>query len=52
MVLNGAQWCSILQTIIPHSLQETIFGSYQIVTKVYLDVDIIACYFDRLVLGD
>ncbi|PKG95657.1 riboflavin synthase [Paraglaciecola sp. MB-3u-78] len=47
--VNGAKF---LLTLIPHSLKETIIGLYQVGTKVNLEVDIIARYLERLMLGD
>ena len=47
--INGSQF---LITLIPHSLQETIIGLYQVGSKVNLEVDVIARYLERLVLGD
>ena len=33
----------------PHTLQETIIGSYQSGTKINLEVDVIARYLERLI---
>lgn len=38
--------------IVPHTLQETIMDSYQPGSKVNLEVDVIARYLERLLLGD
>jgi riboflavin synthase len=38
--------------IVPHTLQETIMGDYCAGTEVNLEVDLIARYLERLVLGD
>ncbi len=38
--------------IVPHTLQETIMDGYQPGTEVNLEVDLIARYLERLVLGD
>jgi len=38
--------------IVPHTLQETIMHSYQSGSQVNLEVDLIARYLERLVLGD
>lgn len=38
--------------IIPHTLQETIMSSYQAGTQVNLEVDLVARYLERLLLGD
>lgn len=38
--------------IVPHTLQETTMGDYEAGRKVNLEVDIIARYLERLLLGD
>ena len=38
--------------IVPHTLQETIMGDYQAGTRVNLEVDLIARYLERLLLGE
>ena len=38
--------------IIPQTMAETVFGSYSPGSKVNLEVDVIARYLERLVLGD
>ncbi len=38
--------------IVPHTLQETIMGRYRSGSKVNLEVDVIARYLERLLLGD
>ena len=35
-------------TIVPHTVKETVFASYQVGTKVNLEVDLIARYLERL----
>jgi riboflavin synthase len=47
--VNGAQF---ELNIVPHTLQETIMGRYQSGSKVNLEVDVIARYLERLLLGD
>ncbi|TDF39790.1 riboflavin synthase [Alteromonadaceae bacterium M269] len=47
--VNGAEF---MLTLIPHTLQETIIQHYKVGTKVNLEVDVIARYVERLVLGD
>ena len=37
--------------IVPHTIQETIIGDYRPGTRVNLEVDLIARYLERLVLG-
>lgn len=38
--------------IVPHTIQQTVIGHYQTGTKVNLEVDVIARYLERLLLGD
>lgn len=47
--INGAQF---MLTLVPHTMQETNIGTYQAGTKVNLEVDVIARYLERLLLGD
>lgn len=48
-VVNGAVF---ELNIVPHTLQETTMGQFKVGTKVNLEVDIIARYLERLILGD
>ena len=52
LTVNQVDGAKLLLTLIPHSLQETIIGLYKIGTKVNLEVDVIARYLERLMLGD
>lgn len=52
LTVNQVDGAKFLLTLIPHSLQETIIGLYQTGTKVNLEVDVIARYLERLMLGD
>jgi len=47
--VNGAEFDL---NIIPQTMAETVFGGYTAGTKVNLEVDVIARYLERLVLGD
>ncbi len=38
--------------IVPHTIQETIIGDYRTGTRVNLEVDLIARYLERLLLGE
>ncbi|SKA90778.1 riboflavin synthase alpha chain [Thiothrix eikelboomii] len=38
--------------IVPHTLQETIMSEYRAGSKVNLEVDVVARYLERLLLGD
>jgi len=48
-VVNGAEF---ELNIVPHTLEETTMGDFKEGTKVNLEVDIIARYLERLLLGD
>lgn len=52
LTVNKVDGSHFLITLIPHSLQETIIGLYQVGTKINLEVDVIARYLERLILGD
>ena len=47
--VNGAEFDL---NIIPQTMAETVFGAYQSGSRVNLEVDVIARYLERLVLGD
>ncbi len=47
--VNGAEFDL---NIIPQTMAETVFGSYSAGTRVNLEVDVIARYLERLVLGE
>jgi riboflavin synthase len=47
--INGA---AFKLTIIPHTISQTTMVSYKVGTKVNLEVDVIARYLERLMLGD
>ncbi|SMF23347.1 riboflavin synthase alpha chain [Alteromonadaceae bacterium Bs31] len=48
-VVDGAEF---ELNIVPHTLQETVIGNYQPSTRVNLEVDLIARYLERLLMGD
>lgn len=52
LTVNGVDGGKFLITLIPHSMQQTIIGGYKKGTKVNLEVDVIARYLERLMLGD
>jgi riboflavin synthase len=52
LTVNKVDGCHFLITLIPHSLQQTIIGLYKVGTQVNLEVDVIARYLERLMLGD
>ncbi|WP_045857065.1 riboflavin synthase [Teredinibacter purpureus] len=52
LTVNAVNGCEFDLNIVPHTLQETIIGRYQSGTRVNLEVDVIARYLERLLLGD
>ena len=52
LTVNKVEGAEFEINIIPHTLQETIIGGYQAGTKVNLEVDLVARYLERLLLGD
>lgn len=52
LTVNGVDGAVFDLTIVPHTLEETIIDGYQAGTRVNLEVDIIARYLERLLLGD
>lgn len=47
--VNGAMF---MLWLIPHTLKETIIGQYKQGSRVNLEVDVVARYLERLILGD
>ncbi len=52
LTVNAVNGCEFELAIVPHTLDKTIMGSYQSGTAVNLEVDLIARYLERLLLGD
>lgn len=52
LTVNEVKGASFMLWLIPHTLQETVIGGYSKGTKVNLEVDVIARYLERLMLGD
>lgn len=52
LTVNAIDGASFDLNIVPHTLQETTLGEYRSGTRVNLEVDIIARYLERLLLGD
>ncbi|MCO1333600.1 riboflavin synthase [Microbulbifer sp. OS29] len=50
--VNAVDGAEFELTIVPHTLQETIMATYAAGTRVNLEVDLIARYLERLLLGD
>ena len=52
LTVNAVNGAEFELNIVPHTIQETIIGGYKPGTKVNLEVDQIARYLERLMLGD
>jgi riboflavin synthase len=52
LTVNNVNGSEFSLNIVPHTLQETNMGSYKKGTLVNLEVDVIARYLERLMLGD
>lgn len=52
LTVNAVNGAEFELTIVPHTLQQTIMGSYHVGSQVNLEVDIIARYLERLLLGE
>ena len=51
LTVNGVSGSTFSLNLVPHSLQETIFDTYRVGDPVNLEVDLIARYLERLLLG-
>ncbi len=52
LTVNAVDGARFELNIVPHTLEETIMGNYQAGAEVNLEVDLIARYLERLLLGD
>jgi riboflavin synthase len=52
LTVNGVKGASFELNIVPHTLRETIMESYRVGSEVNLEVDLVARYLERLVLGE
>lgn len=52
LTVNAVDGDEFELNIVPHTIAKTVFGHYQPGTKVNLEVDVIARYLERLLLGD
>lgn len=52
LTVNTVSGAEFELNIIPQTMQETIFGSYKPGSQVNLEVDVIARYLERLLMGD
>jgi len=52
LTVNGVAGCEFELNIVPHTLDATTMGDFKVGQQVNLEVDIIARYLERLLLGD
>ncbi len=52
LTVNAVEGAIFHLNIVPHTMQETVMGDYRPGTRVNLEVDVIARYLERLLLGD
>lgn len=52
LTVNKVDGGEFMLWLIPHTLQETVFGQYKVGDYVNLEVDVVARYLERLVLGE
>lgn len=52
LTVNAVEGAIFSLNIVPHTLQETIIGEYHSGSRVNLEVDLIARYLERLLLGE
>jgi riboflavin synthase len=52
LTVNAVRGAVFELNIVPHTLQETIMDEYRTGTRVNLEVDLIARYLERLILGE
>ncbi len=52
LTVNAVDGCEFDVNIVPHTLEHTVMGHYQPGTKINLEIDVIARYLERLLLGD
>ncbi len=52
LTVNAVNGTDFELNIVPHTIEKTVFGTYKAGTLVNLEVDVIARYLERLLLGD
>ena len=52
LTVNHVDGAEFELNIVPHTMIHTIMGDYQVGSKVNLEVDLVARYLERLLLGD
>lgn len=52
LTVNAVNGAVLDLNIVPHTLKETVIDHYQVGTRVNLEVDVIARYLERLLMGE
>lgn len=52
LTINAVDGTAFDLNIVPHTQQKTVFGEYKVGTRVNVEVDVIARYLERLLLGN
>lgn len=52
LTVNAVDGNEFELNIVPHTIEKTVIGTYQVGTRVNLEVDVIARYLERLLMGD
>ena len=52
LTINKVEGAEFELNIVPHTMTHTVMGDYKMGTKVNLEVDLVARYLERLLLGD
>jgi riboflavin synthase len=52
LTVNVIEGSEFELNIVPHTMLHTVIGDYKVGTKVNLEVDLVARYLERLLLGD
>ena len=52
LTINKVEGAEFELNIVPHTMTHTVMGDYKVGTKVNLEVDLVARYLERLLLGD
>lgn len=52
LTVNAVEGATFELNIVPHTLAHTVIGTYKVGTRVNLEVDLVARYLERLLLGE
>jgi len=52
LTINKVDGSEFELNIVPHTMTHTVMGDYAVGTKLNLEVDLVARYLERLLLGD